>query len=99
MTTDDEASAWLEGAEPLNVTVVTAERGTGVDLLLERALSVQPTFVAPAAYRPGREDVVIFDRVVPRVPVDASNERMMQTRPAPESVTAERRDARVSPRE
>ena len=68
LDTDDEASAWLEGGEPLNVTVVTAERGTGVDLLLERAPGVRPTFVAPAAYTPGREDVVIFDRVVPREP-------------------------------
>jgi hypothetical protein len=64
LATDDEAAAWLDGAEPLNVTVVTAERGTGVDLLLERA-GVRTTFVAPAAYVPGSEDVVIFDRVVP----------------------------------
>jgi hypothetical protein len=66
LDTDDEAAAWLDGAELLNVTVVTAERGTGVDLLLERAPGLRPTFVAPAAYTPGREDVVIFDRVVPR---------------------------------
>ena len=68
LTYDDEAAAWLDGGDPLNVTVVTAERGTGVDLLLERAPGVRPTFVAPAAYTPGREDVVIFDRVVPREP-------------------------------
>jgi hypothetical protein len=68
LAVDDEATAWLEGAEPLNVTVVTAERGTGVDLLLERAPGIRPTYVAPAAYAPGREDVVIFDRVLPREP-------------------------------
>jgi hypothetical protein len=61
---DDEAVAWIPGAEVLNVTVVSTDP-SALALLFEREASVRATFTSPAAYRAGREDVVIFDRFLP----------------------------------
>ncbi len=63
---DDDGYAWIARARPLNVVVV----GDHTDWL-KRLLAVDPdlraTFVAPAAYRDGRDDVAIFDRWLPPV--------------------------------
>lgn len=64
LVVDDEAVAWIAGAEPLNVTVVSDQAAT-FGPLLSKDPSIKPTFVATLNYKPGREDVVIFDRVLP----------------------------------
>ena len=61
---DDEAVAWVPGGEPLSVTLVADAPGPLADLL-QRDPGIRATLVSPAAYKPGREDVVIFDRVAP----------------------------------
>ncbi len=64
---DDEAVAWINGAEPLAVTVVSDAPGF-LQVLFERTPAVKATFVATADYaklRTGAEHVVIFDHWVP----------------------------------
>jgi hypothetical protein len=61
---DDQAVAWIPGGEPLAVSVVSDAPGPLVDLL-QRDPAVKATFVGTSAYKPGREDVTIFDRWVP----------------------------------
>jgi hypothetical protein len=60
---DDEAVAWFAAAEPIDVTVVSDN--PALALLLSRAAGVRTSIVSPAAYRPGREDAVVFDRWLP----------------------------------
>ncbi len=64
---DDEAVAWINGAEPLAVTVVSDAPGF-LQVLFARTPAVKATFVATADYakpRTGPEHVVIFDHWVP----------------------------------
>ncbi len=61
---DNEAVAWMGEAQPIAVAVVT-DQPAQLAGLLQHAEAVAPTFVTPAAYRPGDEDVVIFDRALP----------------------------------
>ena len=61
---DDEAVAWIEQARPVSVAVV-GEQTAWLRALLEQDPGVTATFVAPAGYRPGQEDVTIFDRCAP----------------------------------
>ena len=56
---DDDAVAWMHGTEPLKVAVVSENPGP-LALLLRADPSISPTFLTPATYRPGRDDV---DRV------------------------------------
>jgi VWA domain-containing protein len=67
LSIDDEAVAWIQGAEPLAVVVVS-EKGSAVAQLLRRDASVRVTEMAASSYLPGKEDVVIFDRWVPPTP-------------------------------
>lgn len=60
---DDEAVAWLAAADLIDVTVVSDN--PALALLLSRAAGVRASFVTPAAYRPGREDAVVFDHWLP----------------------------------
>ena len=64
LSIDDEAVAWIQGAEPLTVVVVS-EKGSAVAQLLKRDPSVRVIEMAPGTYQPGKEDVVVFDRWVP----------------------------------
>jgi hypothetical protein len=64
---DDEAVAWVEGAEPLTVTVVSADPGA-LGLLLQRHPGVRARFIAPGKYDAGDADVLVFDRWVPDTP-------------------------------
>ncbi|HEY7475603.1 MAG TPA: BatA and WFA domain-containing protein [Vicinamibacterales bacterium] len=64
---DDEAVAWIQGAEPLTVVVVS-EKGSAVAQLLKRDPSVRVIEMAATTYQPGKEDVVVFDRWVPETP-------------------------------
>jgi len=64
LAVDDEAVAWLTGADPLTVTVVSDAPGPIVDLL-KRDSSIRLAVVATAAYRPVRDGVLIFDRWLP----------------------------------
>jgi len=61
---DDEAVAWIRGSAPVTAVVVSEDPGA-LRALLERDATVRATFVRPADYRPGSEDIAIFDRWVP----------------------------------
>jgi Ca-activated chloride channel homolog len=64
---DDEAVAWVPGAQTLNVTVVSEVPGY-IQVFFERLPGMKATFIAPGAYanpRTGAEDVVIFDHWAP----------------------------------
>lgn len=61
---DNEAVAWLPGATPLAVTVVSADPGA-LGLLLERHPGVAASYVAPGKYAPDQADVLVFDRWLP----------------------------------
>jgi hypothetical protein len=64
---DDEAVAWIPGAEPLAVTVVSDAPGF-LQVLFERVPGVKATFIATGAYakpRTGPEHVLIFDQWAP----------------------------------
>ena len=61
---DDDGVAWVAAAQPLAVTVVT-EQPAPLASLLQHAPGITPAFVTPAAYKPVREGVVIFDRWLP----------------------------------
>ena len=64
---DNEAVAWIEGAEPMNVTVVTDNAGP-LAALFGADAQVRPAFVRPGDYQAGREGIVIFDRWLPAEP-------------------------------
>jgi hypothetical protein len=72
LVVDDEAVAWIPGAKPIAVTVVSDEASVLLNFL-SRDPGVKATLVSPRAYKPdaggsaGNEDLVIFDRVVPAV--------------------------------
>jgi len=64
---DDEAVAWIAGAQPLAVTVVSEAPGF-IQVLFDRLPGVKATFIAPGAYatpRTGPEDVLVFDHWAP----------------------------------
>jgi hypothetical protein len=69
LAVDDEAFAWFDRARPLRVTVVS-DRPAWLARLFAGNPDVTATFAAPAAYRPGQEDAVIFDRWMPPDPPD-----------------------------
>ena len=64
---DNEAFAWIDGADPLDVTVVTENAGA-IAALAGADSRVRVTYVKPAEYRPSRDGVVIFDRWLPGEP-------------------------------
>lgn len=64
---DDEAVAWIAGAEKLAVTIVS-DKPESFGPLLSKDPTIKPTFVATLRYVPGNEQLVIFDRVLPAVP-------------------------------
>jgi Aerotolerance regulator N-terminal len=64
---DDTAVAWIRGAEPLPVTVVSDHPGPFV-ALLQHAPGIHATFVSTSAYRPATGGVVVFDRWLPPGP-------------------------------
>jgi hypothetical protein len=66
---DDEAFAWFDRARPLSVTIV-GEQTAWLARLFAGNPDIVPAFTTPAAYRAGREDVVIFDRWAPKDPPD-----------------------------
>ncbi|NQW03430.1 MAG: VWA domain-containing protein [Acidobacteria bacterium] len=64
---DDEAVAWIAGADALAVTVVSEAPGF-LQLLFDRLPGLSVTFIPPAAYsqpRNGPEHVIVFDHWVP----------------------------------
>ena len=64
---DDDGFAWIGRAQRLSVVVV-GEHTEWLRRLFAADADVRPTFVAPSAYRDGREDVTIFDRWAPAIP-------------------------------
>ena len=64
---DDEALAWFDRSRPLSVEVV-GDQTTWLARLFAGNPDVTATFVTPAAYRPGQEDVTLFDRWAPPDP-------------------------------
>ena len=65
---DNEAFAWIDGADPLEVTVVSESPGPIATLAGADSTRVRVTYVKPAEYRPSRDGVVIFDRWLPGEP-------------------------------
>ncbi len=61
---DNQAVAWIGEAQSIAVTLVT-DQPTPFAAVLQRASNVTTTLATPGTYRPGREDVVIFDRWLP----------------------------------
>ena len=61
---DNEAFAWIEGAEGLDVTVVTENAGALAGVF-GAAPQFRVTYQKPAEYKAGREGVFIFDRWLP----------------------------------
>ncbi|MEO6223983.1 MAG: VWA domain-containing protein, partial [Vicinamibacterales bacterium] len=64
---DDEAVAWVPGAQQLAVTVVSEAPGF-LQVLFDRLPGMKATFLAPGVYakpRTGAEDVLIFDHWAP----------------------------------
>jgi hypothetical protein len=64
---DDEAVAWVPGAQQLAVTVVSEAPGY-IQVLFDRLPGMKATFIAPGAYsksRTGPEDVLVFDHWAP----------------------------------
>jgi hypothetical protein len=61
---DDEAVAWIPGAQPVAVTVVS-DQPSAFGVFLSKDPTVAATFVSSKGYVPGSEAVVIFDRTVP----------------------------------
>jgi hypothetical protein len=61
---DNEAVAWLEGAEAVAVTVVSHDP-SALAPLLQQDPSLTVSFVTPAAYAQPASGIVIFDRWVP----------------------------------
>ena len=64
---DNEAFGWLQDAKPLAVTVVGNQTSWLAPIFAATA-AARATFVAPADYKPGNEDAVIFDRSAPPEP-------------------------------
>jgi hypothetical protein len=61
---DNEAVAWIDGAEAVDVTVVS-ENPAALALLLKQDPSLNVTFVKPAAYVPVTSGIVVFDHWLP----------------------------------
>lgn len=64
---DDEAVAWIDAARPLSVAVVGRETAW-LAALLRQDRTLRVSLADPASYRPGQEDVAIFDRCAPPAP-------------------------------
>jgi hypothetical protein len=67
LVVDDEAVAWITQARPIAVTVVS-DQPAPFGVLLQRDPGVTVTLSTKAAYKPGNEDITIFDRFVPHDP-------------------------------
>ncbi|HEX5069571.1 MAG TPA: VWA domain-containing protein [Vicinamibacterales bacterium] len=61
---DNEAVAWIEGVDAVNVSVVSENPST-IGALLQQDPSLQVVFVKPAEYKPATGGIVIFDRWLP----------------------------------
>lgn len=61
---DNEAVAWIEGADAVDVTLVS-DAPAALETIIRQDASLRLTTVTPAAYRPVTSGVVIFDRWVP----------------------------------
>lgn len=61
---DNQAYAWLEGADVVDVTIVTDNAGALAPLVGSDP-RLRVTYVKPTEYRASREGVVIFDRWLP----------------------------------
>ena len=59
LAADDEAVAWFDAAQPIAVTVVSADPGA-LGLLFERHAGVEAQYVAPGRYAPDQSDVLVF---------------------------------------
>jgi hypothetical protein len=64
LAVDNEAFGWLQDAKPLAVTVV-GQQSSWLAPIFAATAGARATFVAPADYKPGNEDAVIFDRAAP----------------------------------
>src|SRR5262249_20260554 len=67
LSSDNDAFGWIQSAKPLTVAVVSDQPAWLAPWFAANA-DVHATFVAPADYRSGDEDVVLFDRWAPQAP-------------------------------
>jgi hypothetical protein len=61
---DNEAVAWIEGVEGVDVTLVS-DAPAALGLLLQQDPSLKVTVVKPADYTPAGSGIVVFDRWLP----------------------------------
>jgi len=64
LTEDNEAVAWIEGVEAVDVTIVSDDPAL-LGLLFRQDPSLNVVFVKPAAYTPVGTSIVVFDRWLP----------------------------------
>lgn len=64
LVVDDEAVAVIDGVQPINVVVVSDQAATFGPIITQTP-GVTATFVRPVNYKPGNENLVIFDRALP----------------------------------
>jgi len=64
---DDEAFGWIEASRPLLVTVVSSQP-SWLAPVFAATPGIRAVTISPAGYRPGDENIVIFDRTVPPTP-------------------------------
>ncbi len=64
---DDDAVAFVPGAQQIAVVIVS-DKPESFGPLLSQDPAVHATFISPAKYVPGPEDVAIFDRNLPAAP-------------------------------
>lgn len=63
LESDNEAFGWIDAADPIAVTIVGSQTNWLAPALA--SAGVRATFVSPADYRPGKADVLLFDRWAP----------------------------------
>jgi hypothetical protein len=64
---DNEAVAWIDGTDAVNVSVVS-ENGAALAPVLQQDPSLHVVFVKPAEYKPATGGIVVFDRWLPPDP-------------------------------
>ena len=64
---DNEAFAWIEGAEAIDVTVVTDDPA-GAALLFRADPRLRPAYISPGEYKAPDAGILVFDRWLPDQP-------------------------------
>jgi len=92
---DDEAYAWIANARPLSVAIVGTQTAW-IAAWFRANPEVTGTFAMPDTYRPGSEDVVIFDRYAP--PAEPAKPALYIAPPAAASLGLSGSDVELKPK-